>query len=315
MPKVLGFPELRGKRVRVFEVGPRDGLQNEPRALTTAQKLRFIQGVIDAGARDIEVGAFVRPDRVPQMADTDRIYRAIHAGRIHTRGARLWALVPNRRGWERAQAAGVRHVAVFTAATESFAKRNIGMSIRESLQEYRAIFREAKEAGVQVRGYVSTAFGCPFEGPVRPAQALRVVMALAEMGAHQVSVGDTIGVATPDQVDPIVEPLLRDLDVDRIAMHYHDTRGTALANALRSLQLGVRTLDASAGGLGGCPFAPSATGNLATEDLLYMLNGIKMKTGLDLDRYARLSLSLSRKLRRPLSSRYLSAVQASYAKS
>ena len=300
---------LRGKRVRIFEVGPRDGLQNESKTLSTQEKLAFIQGLIDAGARDIEVGAFVRPDRVPQMADTDSIYAAVHAGKIKVRGARLWALVPNQRGMERAMASGVKHIALFTAATESFAQRNIGMSIRESLQEFRKIAKTAHQSKIQIRGYVSTAFGCPFEGKVKSSQAIRVIRALADLGASQISVGDTIGVATPDQVDPIVQPILKSLGVESLAMHFHDTRGTALANALRSLQLGVRSLDCSAGGLGGCPYAPSATGNLATEDLQYMLQGLGMRTGLDLAKYTSLSFGLNQKLKRPLSSRYLSAVR------
>jgi hydroxymethylglutaryl-CoA lyase len=204
----------------------------------------------------------------------------------------------------------VKQIAVFTAATESFAKANIGMSIGDSLKEFAQVVREAKKAKIQVRGYVSTAFGCPFEGKVAPKKALKVVEALADLGVSQVSIGDTIGVATPKDIDLVMKPALKLLGSKKVAGHFHDTRGTALANALRSIELGVRTLDSSAGGLGGCPFAPGATGNLATEDLVYMLDGMGEKTGIDLAKLCATSLELSRKMKRPISSRYLQAYAA-----
>lgn len=303
-------------KVRIFEVGPRDGLQNEKVILPTAEKARFVRELVDAGARDIEVGAFVRPDRVPQMADTFRLYKTFSRSGDLKGPARFWALVPNRKGLEGALASGSRHIAVFTAATESFAKRNIGMSIGESLREFEAVIREAKKAEpkIRVRGYVSTAFGCPFEGAVKPSKALRVIEKLAALGVDQISIGDTIGVANPRQVDAVVAPALKMLGQEHTAVHFHDTRGTALANALRSLELGVATFDSSAGGLGGCPFAPSATGNLATEDLLFMFHGMGIKTGLDLEKYCRISVRMARRMKRPLTSRYLQAWAAACAR-
>ena len=298
--------------VRVFEVGPRDGLQNEPRQVGLADRLRFITGLVGAGVRDLELGAFVRPDKVPRMADTDRIYRAIASGGITLGRARGWCLVPNLQGLERALAAGATHLAVFTAATESFNRSNIGMSVAGSLRVYAEVIRAARAArrGIRIRGYVSTAFGCPFEGKVRPARVLSVIERLAALGVDQVSIGDTIGVATPNQVDDVVGPALKALGVERVAVHFHDTRGTALANSLRALEVGARTIDSSAGGLGGCPFAPRATGNVATEDLVYLLDGLGMRSGIDLDRLSETSLELARRMRRPLSSRYLMAYAA-----
>lgn len=298
-------------KVRVFEVGVRDGLQNEPGTVSLATKAELARRLIRAGVRDLELGAFVRLDRVPQMADTDAMYKQVRAGKIDLGRTRGWALVPNRRGLERAVAAGVRHIAVFTAATESFALNNIGMSVGESLTEFAEVVRQAHANGIAVRGYVSTVFGCPFEGAVKPARALRVIERLLKLGVDEISIGDTIGVATPDQVAPIFKPLLRMADKLKVAAHFHDTRGTALANALEALRLGVRTFDSSAGGLGGCPFAPGAAGNLATEDLLYMLHGMGITTGIDLAQLADTSLWLARRMRRPLSSRYLNAFSAS----
>lgn len=300
----------RDNSVTVFEVGPRDGLQNESRSITRATRLKFIQGLIAAGLREIELGAFVRVDRVPQMADTPWVYEQIRAGRLRLGPARGWALVPNRKGLERALACGARRIAVFTAASDSFARRNIGMSIDQSLKEFHAVIREARAHGIapaSIRAYVSTAFGCPFEGAVKPRQTLRVIERLADLGVGQISIGDTIGVATPKSIEAVIAPALLMLGTEATAGHFHDTRGTALANALRALELGVRTLDSSAGGLGGCPFAPGATGNLATEDLVYMLEGMGMRTGVDLRKLCRVSLELARAMKRPLTSRYLQA--------
>lgn len=294
-----------GPAIRIFEVGPRDGLQNEPRRLSLQGKIWFINELVQAGVRDLEVGAFVRPDRVPQMADTPAIYRKIRDGRVQLKRARAWALVPNQHGMQDAIRAGAKRIAVFTAATESFARTNIGMSIGESLSEFSKVIADARAHGMEVRGYVSTAFGCPFEGKVAPKKALRVIERLAALGVTQVSIGDTIGVATPTDVDRILRPGLSILGEDRIAAHFHDTRGTALANALRAIEIGVTCFDTSAGGLGGCPFAPSATGNLATEDLVYMLNGMGLRTGIDLDRLVRVSLKLASRMKRPLTSRFL----------
>jgi isopropylmalate/homocitrate/citramalate synthase len=228
--------------------------------------------------------------------------------------ARGWALVPNLKGLERALQCGARNLAVFTAASDTFNQRNIGMSVSESLAQIAELIPAAREAArgrIQIRGYVSTVFGCPFEGKVSPKKALKVIERLIDLGVDQLSIGDTIGVATPNQMDGIVKPALqmfgRGQGVKRLAVHFHDTRGTALANTLRSLELGVRIVDSSAGGLGGCPFAPGATGNLATEDLVYMLNGMGLRTGINLQSLCNVSLEMARRMKRPLSSRYLQA--------
>ena len=306
MPRDTRDVKRVSNKVSIFEVGPRDGLQNEATPVSLADKIVLVNGLLDAGLRDLELGAFVRPDRVPQMADTEALYAAIRAQKILLgRNRRVWSLVPNLKGLERAIACGATHVAVFTAATEAFTQRNIGMSIRESLSEFKEVMALAHEHGITVRGYVSTAFGCPFEGRVSAKKALKVIDSLAKLGVAQLSVGDTIGVATPNQVDEVIGPALKSYGSARIAVHFHDTRGTALANALRAYEIGVRIFDASAGGLGGCPFAPGASGNLATEDLVYMFNGMGIKTEIDLKKLSDTSLVLARKMKRPLASRYL----------
>lgn len=297
--------------VQVFEVGVRDGLQNESRTITFEDKLFLAKGLIEAGIKDLELGAFVRQDLVPQMSDTEQVYQAINQGQLKLGSARAWALVPNFKGLERAMQSKVKHIAVFTAATESFAKKNIGMSIAESLTVFKEVVSVAKKNKIQVRGYVSTAFACPFEGKTKPAHALKVIEQLAKLGVSQVSIGDTIGMATPKDVDAVIKPALKKLGAKKTAVHFHDTRGTALANTLRALELGVKTVDSSAGGLGGCPFAPGATGNLATEDLIYMLDGMGVKTGINLKKLSQTSLEFARKMNRPLSSRYLQAYAAS----
>lgn len=297
--------------VHVFEVGPRDGIQNEKVEISFDQKIQLIAGLKAAGLKHLEIGAFVRDERVPQMSDSEKVFETVRSGVLDLKGVHAWSLVPNRKGLERAVSVGVKNIAVFTAATESFAERNIGMSIARSLSEFKEVIAEARRQKILVRGYISTAFGCPFEGKVAPKKTLKVVESLAKLGVEQVSIGDTIGVATPDQIEAVFKPALKMLKKAGVAAHLHDTRGTALANALRALDLGVRTLDSSAGGLGGCPFAPGATGNLATEDLIYMLNGIGMKTGVNLDRLCETSLRFSRSIGggmgRPLASRYLAA--------
>jgi hydroxymethylglutaryl-CoA lyase len=297
------------RSVTLYEVGPRDGLQNEKAVLPLESKLAFIRGLLAAGVREIELGAFVRPDRVPQMADTERICREMQDGLGKARG---WCLVPNRKGLERALDSGARHIALFTGVTDGFTRKNIGMTFEESLAEFREVAREARASGriKAIRAYLSTAFGCPYEGKVPAKRTLRAVEKLSKLGVEQVSIGDTIGVATPNQVDDVMKPALRMLGRKGVAGHFHDTRGTALANALRALELGVRSFDSSASGLGGCPYAPGASGNLATEDLVYMLHGMGMKTGIDLDRLAETSLALNRGMGRHVGSRYLLAWSA-----
>jgi hydroxymethylglutaryl-CoA lyase len=266
--------------VTVHEVGPRDGLQNEAVTIATPDKIAFVDRLSSAGFAAIEVSAFVSPKWVPQMGDAAEVFRGI----TRTSGTRYSALVPNLKGLERAIAAGVADVAVFAAASETFSRRNINQSIAESLDTYREVIQAAVAAGVRVRGYLSTAFGCPFEGDVPIERVISLTRQLLEHGVFEVAVSDTIGIAHPGQVRNVLTSLLETLPADRIALHFHDTRGTALANVVTALDLGIRTFDASAGGLGGCPYAPGASGNLATEDLLYVLHGLGYQTGVSLER-------------------------------
>jgi hydroxymethylglutaryl-CoA lyase len=291
------------ERVTVVEVGPRDGLQNESRSLDVAARVAFAQALLDAGLRVVEVGAFVSPRAVPQMAGSDEVLRALR----RPDGARMPVLVPNRKGYEAARAAGAREIAVFTAASETFNRRNIDASIDESLARFAEFLPEALRDGVWVRGYVSTCFGCPYEGRVAPEKVVEVAQRVAELGCHEISIGDTIGVAVPTQVSEVVGRLREALPGTPLAVHLHDTRGTALANALAALQQGITIVDSSAGGLGGCPFAPGASGNLATEDLLYMLHGMGIETGVSLEGVAAASHAIAARLGRALPSRYLQA--------
>ena len=270
------------RTVRVVEVGPRDGLQNEKALIPTEQKIHFIHLLAEAGLAVIEATSFVSPRAIPQLSDAG----AVMAGLTHRSTVQYPVLVPNLKGMERALAAGVRAIAVFTAASESFTRHNINATIAESLANFRPVVALAQREGVTVRGYISTVFGCPYEGAVEPRRVLAVAQALLEMGISELSLGDTIGVATPNQVVDVLGLLLTEgaMPVEGLAVHFHDTRGTALANVLMALQLGVSIVDSSAGGLGGCPYAPGAAGNLATEDLLYMLHGLGISTGVDLDK-------------------------------
>ena len=267
------------KRVRIVEVGPRDGLQNEPTILPTDRKLAFVTALIAAGVSAIEATSFVSPHAIPQLADADLLFPSLP----HAPGVRYSALVPNERGMQRALAAGVRAVSVFTAASESFTQHNIHMSIAGSLEAFRPILALARVEAIPARGYISTAIACPYEGPVPPEAVCRVAQQLADLGVDELSIGDTIGVATPGEVARLVELLLRHFPASMLAVHFHDTRGMALANILTSLLLGVSTIDASTGGLGGCPYAPGASGNVATEDVVYMLDGLGIETGISLD--------------------------------
>jgi isopropylmalate/homocitrate/citramalate synthase len=295
--------KIRVDTVKIVEVGPRDGLQNEKVTVPTDAKVAFITALGDAGLRTIEAGAFVSPKWVPQMADTAEVYRNIPKDP----GVEYPVLVPNEKGLDRALDAGVTSIAIFTAASETFNKRNINMSIDESFVNYAPVAMRARAEGVRVRGYVSTAFGCPYEGEVPPEKVLEVSARLLDLGCYEVSVGDTIGVGTPMQVQGVVGMLLQVIPATRLAMHFHDTRGTALANTLAALEMGIATFDASAGGLGGCPYAPGASGNLATEDLVYMLDGMAIESGVDLNRLVAASSIIAPYLDHPLPGRYLQA--------
>ena len=290
-------------RVKVVEVGPRDGLQNEAAVIPLEDKASFVRRLAAAGLPAIEVGAFVRPDRVPQMADTDALLGLL----ADLRGPTLSALVPNRRGMERAVACGLREVAVFTAASEAFARHNINMTVDASLAAFGEVLSIAKDRGVRVRGYVSTAWWCPYAGRVDPDAVRRVAARLLGMGCAEISIGDTIGAATPGEVAALLGRLGGDVPTPALAVHFHDTRGTALANVLAALACGVAIVDAAAGGLGGCPYAPGASGNLATEDLVYMLDGLGIATGVNLARLVEASAPLAALLGHALPSRYLAA--------
>lgn len=268
--------------VRIVEVGPRDGLQNEKASIPTEQKIHFINLLAESGLPIVEATSFVSPRAIPQLSDAS----AVMAGITRLPGTQYPVLVPNVKGLERALAVGVRSVAVFTAASESFTRHNINATIAESLANFKPVIALARQEGVPVRGYISTVFGCPYEGAVDPQRVLSVAQDLLAMGVEELSLGDTIGVAHPQQVADVLDLLLTmgHIPVERLAVHFHDTRGTALANVLISLQMGIRIIDSSVGGLGGCPYAPGAAGNLATEDLLYMLHGMGIQTGVDLDK-------------------------------
>lgn len=268
------------KKVSIYEVGPRDGLQNETAVVPTEEKLRLIAGLAEAGLRRIEVTSFVSPKWIPPLADSREV-----ASRLERReGVAFSALVPNARGLEGAEAAGMEEIAVFLSASETHNKKNINKTIDETFAAFEEVVPPALEAGMRVRGYVSTVWGCPYEGEVPVAQSVGIAKRLVEMGCYQISLGDTIGVGTPGQTEGIVDAMAAQIPLEKLALHMHDTRGTALANALVGLAKGITTLDASVGGLGGCPYAPGASGNLATEDLVYMLDGLGIEHGVDLEK-------------------------------
>ncbi len=291
-------------RVTVVEVGPRDGLQNEKDLISTEDKVRFINLLTEAGLPAIECTSFVSPRAIPQLSDASDVMLRI----TRRAGVRYSALVPNAKGMERALAAGVNEVAVFTGASETFVQHNINTSIARSIENFRPVTQMAREAGIRIRGYISTAFGCPYEGPVAPEAVVSVASKLIELGVDELSLGDTIGVGTPNQVVDLIIHLRDHLPLGRVAMHFHDTRGTALANVLAALGHGIAIFDSSAGGLGGCPYAPGASGNLATEDLLYMLNGMGIQTGVSLDGVVEASQYLAHVRRTAPASRYYAAV-------
>jgi hydroxymethylglutaryl-CoA lyase len=299
------------KHVTIVEVGPRDGLQNERALVSTADKIEFVNRLSAAHLPVVEVSAFVSPKWVPQMADAAEVF----AGIRRAPGIRYTALVPNLAGLDRAIAAGVTEIAVFAASTETFSRKNINQSIDESLATYAQVCDRARASGVRVRGYLSTAFGCPFEGTVAPDRVADVAARLADLGVFEVAISDTIGIAHPGQVPRVLDAVLARVPAPQVALHFHDTRGTALANVLASLPYGIATFDAAAGGLGGCPFAPGAAGNLATDDLIYMLDGLGIETGVSLAAISEASAFIASKIDHRLPSRYAQAVGAGGKKS
>ncbi len=287
--------------VRIYEVAPRDGLQNEPEFVATADKLRFIEGLADAGYSDIEVGSFVRPRWIPQLADTADLVRQLPK----RDGVTYWALVPNRRGLERALDAGMEAVATFLSASETHNKKNLNRTVRETLAVQRELVGTAGDESLRVRAYISTVFGCPYEGAVDPARPIALAEHLLAAGAETVVLGDTTGMAHPEQVKAMVARFAEaGVPLDRLALHLHDTRGTALANCYAGWLAGIRTFDGSVAGLGGCPYAPGAAGNASSEDLIYMFQAMGVSTGIDLDTVCAAGVGLSDVLGRDLPGRY-----------
>jgi hydroxymethylglutaryl-CoA lyase len=266
--------------VTLYEVGPRDGLQNESRLIPTDDKVQLIDALSDTGLRAIEITSFVNPRWIPQLADGVEVAQRVK----RNAGINYSALVPNRQGFDSAVKAGMKEIAVFLSASETHNKKNVNKTIAATLQAFGEVVPPALEQGMRVRAYVSTVYGCPYEGKVDPGKALELCRVLRAMGCYQISLGDTIGVANPRQVRDVLSRVLAETPIDAVAVHFHDTRGTALANILVAVEMGITTVDAALGGLGGCPYAPGASGNVATEDVVYMLEEMGVKTGVDLDK-------------------------------
>lgn len=287
------------RKVRIVEVGPRDGLQNEKQTVATETKIEFIRKLAAAGLKTIEATAFVSPKWVPQMADHGEVLRSLD----HNAEIMYPVLVPNMRGFESALAAGAREIAVFAAASETFSEKNINCSIAESLERFTPVFAAAKSAGVRVRGYVSCVLGCPYEGAIAPERVAEVAGRLHDSGCYEISLGDTIGVGTPLRTQQMLATVAKRVPIQHLAGHFHDTYGQALANIYAALEMGVSVFDSSVSGLGGCPYAPGAAGNVATEDLLYMLNGMEIETGVDLARLLEAGAFICERLNRAPQSR------------
>jgi hydroxymethylglutaryl-CoA lyase len=292
--------------VRIFEMGPRDGLQNEKTPVSAADRIVFIEALLDAGLHVIEVGAFVSPKAIPKMANSDQVLRGIS----HRRDGEFEVLVPNEKGYEAAKAAGANEIAVFAAASESFSRANINCSIAESIERFKPVMSRAKADGIRVRGYVSCVLGCPYEGEIKPQAVVDVSRALWELGCYEVSLGDTIGVGTPVKTRQLLRAVAGAMPMTNIAMHFHDTYGQALANLYAGMEEGARTIDSAAGGLGGCPYAPGATGNVATEDVVYMLEGMGIKTGVDMTKLLAATNQITSLIGRTPVSRVASALNA-----
>ncbi len=295
--------EALPKHVTVYEVGPRDGLQNEANLVPTEDKVAFVNALAKTGLSRIEITSFVSPKWIPQLADARELAETVD----RVEGVHMSALVPNRRGLDNAIAAGLKDVAVFISASETHNKRNVNKTIADTLRAFEDVVRPAQDAGLSVRAYVSAVFGCPYEGDVDPARVLDLCQTLLETGVYEISLGDTIGVANPLQVEGVLALLTATIDKDKLAVHFHDTQGTALANCVAALAAGIRTVDSSVGGLGGCPYAPGASGNLATEDLVAMLHGMGIETGIDLDALVECSRMAAGFVGHDLPSKYLKA--------
>ena len=293
------------EQVRIIEMGPRDGLQNEKTQIGVTERIAFIKALLGAGLPTIEVGAFVSPKAIPQMANSDRVLRGVSQlpGEFHV-------LVPNEKGYEASQAAGAKVIAVFASASEGFSRANINCSVAESIERFKPVLARAKSDGIKVRGYISCVLGCPFDGEVRPQAVVDVAKTLWDLGCYEVSLGDTIGVGTPLKARHLMRAVAGHVPVEHLAMHFHDTYGQALANLYAGMEEGVRVIDSAAGGLGGCPYAPGATGNVATEDVVYMLEGMGIRTGVDMAKLLAATNDVSKLLGRPPVSRVATALNA-----
>jgi len=292
--------------VRIVEVGPRDGLQNEKTPVSVADRIAFIEALVDAGLHTVEVGAFVSPKAIPQMVNSDSVLRGVN----HHPDSEFHVLVPNEKGYDAALDAGARVIAVFASASEGFSRANINCSVAESIERFRPVVNRARADGVKVRGYISCVLGCPFDGEVKPQAVVEVAQKLWELGCYEVSLGDTIGVGTPVKARQLLRAVAGAVPMAHLAMHFHDTYGQALANLYAGMEEGCRVIDSAAGGLGGCPYAPGATGNVATEDVVYMLEGMGIATGVDMPKLVAATNAVSKLIGRAPASRVASAINA-----
>lgn len=292
--------------VHIIEMGPRDGLQNEKTPVSVEARIAFVEALVSAGLKTVEVGAFVSPKAIPQMASSDAVLRGVG----HIKGAEFHVLVPNEKGYDAARAAGAKVVSVFAAASEGFSRANINCTVAESIERFKPVLARAKADGIPVRGYISCVLGCPFDGEIKPKAVADLASTLFELGCYEISLGDTIGVGTPSKAKEMLRAVSASIPPARLAMHFHDTYGQALANLYAGMEEGVRVIDAAAGGLGGCPYAPGATGNVATEDVVYMLEGMGIRTGVDMDKLLAATNAMSGVLGKPPVSRVASALNA-----
>jgi hydroxymethylglutaryl-CoA lyase len=293
-------------RVRIVEVGPRDGLQNEKTPVGVADRIAFIEALVGAGLHTVEVGAFVSPKAIPQMVDSDQVLRGVN----HHPDSEFHVLVPNEKGYEAARAAGAKVIAVFASASEGFSRANINCSIAESIERFKPVVIRARADGIKVRGYISCVLGCPFDGELMPEAVVDVAQTLWDLGCYEISLGDTIGVGTPRKARGLLRAVAGHVPMANLAMHFHDTYGQALANLYAGMEEGARVIDSAAGGLGGCPYAPGATGNVATEDVVYMLEGMGIATGVDMTKLVAATNEISRLIGRAPVSRVATAVNA-----
>ncbi len=294
-------------QVRIVEVGPRDGLQNEKTPITVEARIAFVENLVGAGLQAVEVGSFVSPKAIPQMVNSDQVLRGVD----HHPGREFHVLVPNEKGYEAAKAAGAKVIAVFASASEGFSRANINCSVAESIERFTPVVQRAKADGIKVRGYVSCVLGCPYDGEVKPAVVASVSRKLWDLGCYEVSLGDTIGVGTPLKARQLLRVVSGEVPMAHLGMHFHDTYGQALANLYAGLEEGARVIDSAAGGLGGCPYAPGATGNVATEDVVYMLEGMGIATGVDMQKLVAATNEISKLIGKPPVSRVASAINAS----